>query len=304
MRKYYLFGKETEDAKIIQKIHEKTEKCWWHSSSDELEKDFVGYFNEKGECYDNCSSLCKKSWKIYENMKKQNLENFSDFQERIEKSLKEINLFMNISDIIQNLDSCINSKQKDINNGYVFADTRIGGSKKTRRFKKDNRRFLTDKETLKLQNDIEGMKREKHEACKKLKLEETLKNIIEYTFYIDMRKASSFSEKHGYGKTIFQYLCFKENMEKLKTKVNNIRFNNMKFTATERKKEFNVKLSEVKVFEETYDKVYEIVKEDKVVEDQMKVKKARVVTNKAKFYIDENGKRRELADDVDQVVRI
>jgi hypothetical protein len=66
--------------------------------------------------------------------------------------------------------------------------------------------------------------------------------------------------------------------------------------------EGTINIKNVKVFEETYQKVFERVEEDKEAEEMMTVQRARAVTNRARYYIDENGNRVELGSDVRQVV--
>ena len=57
-----------------------------------------------------------------------------------------------------------------------------------------------------------------------------------------------------------------------------------------------------KFYEDTYDKVYKDFIEDKEYEEKTKVKERRKVSNKAKFYIDENGVSVSLDQNIDQVI--
>lgn len=294
---YYLFGKKTTDIKHIQKIEKRSVKCMWHLKEDELDKDFIGYFTEKGECFDNCSELGIKSWSKYNCLKNNNDLKFENFQKCLQDCLVYIDQFIKLSDNIQDINGRINNNKKDLENGFVFLDTKISGSKKKRRFKKDNKRFLTNKEIESLEFENSSLEIEMKELCKKLKIEDTLYKILYKTFDIDKSYASSFSEKHGYGKTVFLYIRFKENLEKLKQKVNDIEYNNRKNYYKEK-----INQKEITIFQEAYDKVYEMIKQDKNDEEKMIVKKERNITNKTKFYIDENGNRQELEDNVNQVV--
>ena len=296
MKKYYLFGKETNIEKNMRKIESRSVRCHWHDKDDLLEKDFIGFFNEKGECFDNCNELGAKSWKKYSELKEKNKETFEKFKTKVNFSIDEIDKFISLSNSIQEVQSDIRSKQKDVSNGFVFDDTKIGGSKKTRRFKKDNRRFLTEKEIVSLNKQIEKLQQKETTLCKKLKIEETLDKIIRSLYNINLKTAEGFSENYGYGDSVFLFKTYKDNMDRLKQKVNNIEFNNLK------EKDKEIKLKEVNIFQEAYDKVLEIVKEDLEDEEKMTVKKSRQVTNKAKFYIDENGVRHELDSSVSQVV--
>jgi hypothetical protein len=81
----------------------------------------------------------------------------------------------------------------------------------------------------------------------------------------------------------------------MKQKVNSIEYNSIK------NKE-DIKPSEVNIFEEAYEKVYDIVEADKEDEEKMTVKDSRVITKRAKFYIDENGIKHELDQNINQVV--
>ena len=295
MRQYYLFGKETVNIDIIQKIEKKSSKCMWHIPEDKLDKNFIGFFTEKNECFDNCSELGAKSWKKYNDLKKKNEEKFEKFKEKLNFSIEKINEFINLSNDIQDTRGNIRSKKKDLENGFVLSDTKINGSKKKRRFKKDNRRFLTDREINNLEKEIEKLKIEEINMCKRLKIEETLEKAISSSFDINFRHCEKLSEKHGYGETVFLYNIFKDNLERMKQKVNNIEYNS-------RKEKEDIKLSEITIFEEAYKKVYDIVKSDKEDEEKMTVKDSRVITKKAKFYIDENGVRHELDQNINQVV--
>ena len=298
MRRYYLFGKETNDLKTIQKIHERSEICMWHTPDDILEKDFIGYFTENKECYDNCRHLDCKSWKIYNKNKEKNKEEFEKFTEKINFAMDTINKFINLSSKIQNLESTIKSKNKTMKDGFVYASTTISGSKKKRRFKKDNRRFLLDKELESLKIEIEELKIENHNLSKELKIEETLEKVIDKMYYIDKNVSEKFSDKFGYGKTVFLYNCYKETMKKLKQKVTDIEYNSQKL----KNKEQDIDYSSITIFDEAYDKVFEIVKESKDYEEMTKIIKQREITKKAKFYIDEKGVRRELGKNIKQQV--
>jgi hypothetical protein len=205
MRRYYLFGKETDDTNNIQKIEKRSSRCWWHTHGDILEKSFIGFFTDKKECFDNCSELGSKSWKKYGELKTKNKEKFEKFKERLNFSIEKINEFVCLSNDIQDIKGDIRSKKKDLDNGFVFSDIKINGSKKKRRFKKDNRRFLTDREISNLEKEVEKLKIEENNMCKRLKIEETLEKVISSTFDIDFRYSEELSEKYGYGETVFLY---------------------------------------------------------------------------------------------------
>ena len=67
-------------------------------------------------------------------------------------------------------------------------------------------------------------------------------------------------------------------------------------------KELDISLDDVTIFDETFSKVSEKVEEDKRIQEMMTVKSERTVTKRAKFYIDENGRRVELDESINQVV--
>ena len=64
----------------------------------------------------------------------------------------------------------------------------------------------------------------------------------------------------------------------------------------------NKDIKNITIFEESYAKIYKIVKENKSYEEKTKNLKEREVTKKAMFYIDENGELKELNKNIKQSV--
>jgi hypothetical protein len=114
-----------------------------------------------------------------------------------------------------------------------------------------------------------------------------------------MKKYNNRFEWH---ETVGLYKDHKKIMNSLKLKINYFTYNNMKEKYDLQRKDIDFDLGDIEIFEKTYDKVLEKFKEEKEIFEMMEVRGRRNLTKKAKFYIDENGNRVELDQNISQVV--
>ena len=304
--KFYYRGVETFDKKLQERIKKDSSRSWWHDQSDKNDKTFTGYIGKDGFCYDVCNYNSQK--RFYERVMEQNQKE----KEYLDKFLQTKNTIIFSMDIIQkfiesiiyvtDVKGKIRSIKKKLENGYVVQDFNLRGGKKTRRYKKDNRRFLTDREIIKLKEELGNLDHLESDLSKKIKLEETLERIIGEMYDIKEYMMHQFNNRFQWHETVGLYKDYTEMFENLKIRINHFTFNTIKEKYQIQNKELDISLDDVTIFDETFSKVSEKVEEDKRIQEMMTVKSERTVTKRAKFYIDENGRRVELDESINQVV--
>ena len=304
--KFYHKGIEIFDKILQERIKKDATRCWWHGADDRYHTDFTGYIGEDGFCYDACSHIAKKTFqKMHqeaENRQREYVDKFLKIKNSIILSINTINKFTDSISQVSEIKNKIRSIKKKLENGYVIQDFNLRGGKKTRRYKKDNRRFLTDKEILDLKQDFSNLDNMETELSKKIKLEQVLEKIIRDMYCIDEPLMHYYNYRFEWHETVGLYKDYLEELKNLKLKINHFTFNNIKQKYEIKNKELDTTLDDITIFEETYEKVLDRVEEDKKIEEMMTVKEKRNVTKKAKFYIDENGNRVELDSSIEQVV--
>ena len=300
--RFYHNGIETFVKKLKEKIYKDSRRCWWHDESEKRNKDFTGYVDDDGICYDVCHCVLRESRKKYELREKHYIESFLKIKNTVLASIEEISKFIDSITDISEIKSKIRSIKKKLENGYVTQDFKVRGGKKTRRYKKDNRRFLTDREISDLKEELPNLDHLETELSKKIKFEEILGKVIYDMYHINEMLMHEYNNRFEWHETVGLYKDYLNILNTLKLKINHFTFNNIKEKYEIQKKELDTTLEDVTIFEETFEKVMERVEEDKKIEEMMTVKDERQVTKKAKFYIDKNGNRIELNQDVNQVV--
>ena len=298
---FYHNGIEIFDKKLKEKIYKDSTRCWWHDASEKQTRGFTGYI-DNGICYDVCNCVLSESRKKYEIKEKQYEENFQKIKNTVLSSIDLIFKFVDSISHISEIKSKIRSIKKKLENGYVTQDFNLRGGKKTRRYKKDNRRFLTDREIVDLKENLESLDHLETDLSKKIKFEETLQDVISNMYHINESMMYQYNNRFEWHETVGLYRDYIDTLNTLKLKINHFTFNNIKEKYEIQKKELDMTLEDVTIFEETFDKVMERVQEDKRIEEMMTVKNERKVTKKARFYIDENGNRVELDQKIDQIV--
>ena len=210
--------------------------------------------------------------------------------EKIEKFCSQINKRASIKSGIRKLDM-------ELKKGYVMAQTKIGGGKKKRRYKKDNRRFLTDKEIENRKNEKAFLETELAKQEEKLELKEFLYEILNTMWDITKDKIGRYHLKYGYYNTEGIYMAYERAMESLKNKINSIKDNEKLLDLEEEEKDEEVK--ESTYFQEIKKALMEDIKEER---ENYTVRAERTVTNRARYFVNSSGERIEIKDDVRQVV--
>ena len=296
---FYHKGKRVFEKKLIDKIRRDSKRCYWH---DEPDKNFTGYVGKDGHCYDVCSYGAWERVKKRQEEEQNYINEFKQIKNRVIQTIENIENFLESLDEITSIKNRIKNLQKKIELGYENIDFKISRNKKARRFKKDNRRFFTEKEIKEFYEDIENLNNLEISLSKKIKLEkiigDTLHNMDGITIGIMYR----YNNRFEWHETVYLFKDYLKYVEKLKNKINLFTYNNTKDNYQKLNKDFDLSLEEITLFEDTYDKVYKIFEEDKEYEEKTKVKERREVSNRAKFYIDENGVAISLDQNIDQVI--
>lgn len=335
MTTYYSKGVLSYDEELNSKIKRDSVPNWWYQDDYDRKIDFdngfTGYVDEKGRVFDISHILVRRDEKKYDEAKKKRVEKFKHLQDCIFKSTEEVESYGNQLDSLSKAKGQVRKLTETLRKGYVNDDKKIGGSKRRRRYKKDSRRFLTDKEIERMEKDKEYYKEQEIQISEGMKIEDLLYKIIHRMDGITQERMSRYVQAYGYHWTEGIYSIFEQRFESLKERVNGVaRLDMLMELEKEKKKgggkkkatapappseegdddsdddddndEDTINIKNVKVFEETYQKVFERVEEDKHDEEMMTVHRERAVTNRARHYIDENGNRVELGSDVRQVV--
>lgn len=297
--KFYHKGVPVFDKKIQERIRRDSKRCWWH---DEPDESFTGYIDLKGDCYDVCSFGAWERVKKREFAEKEYEEKFLSIKNTIIGSIDIISYFINSLREISEIKGKIRSIKKKIENGYVMQDTKIKSGKKTRRYKKDSRRFLTDKEIIDLKKEYDDLDNLENTLSKKIKIEDTLEKVYKNMYSITESQMHSYNNRFEWYETVGLYRDYQNQLKNLELRLNHFTFNTIKENYEAQKKQLDLTLDDINIFSETSEKVLEKIEEDKKIEEMMTVKRERKVTKKAKFYIDENGDRINLDQNIDQIV--
>ncbi len=296
---FYHKGVITFDKNLQDRIKRDSKRCWWH---DEPDLNFTGYVDENNICYDVCGYGAWERVKKRELKEREYEDEFLKIKNTILESMNIITDFLNSMSEISDIKGNLRSLRKKIRDGYVVQNLNVKGGKKTRRYKKDNRRFLTEREISDLKEEISVLDNLETSLSKKIKFESTLERILENMYYIDEPLMHSYNNRFEWYETVGLYKDYISSLSNLKIRINHFTFNNIKEKYEIQNKDLDITLDEVTVFEETLDKIMERVEENKRTEEMMTVKRERSVTKKAKFYIDEYGNRVELDQNTEQIV--
>ena len=290
----------TFDRKIINKIKRDCKLCSW-CNLNSIDKDFIGY--KKGDkVYDLCHYLIWKQREKNQEQEKDYVNKFNEIKDTVLDTINLINLFINSLTDISDIKGNLRSLNKKLENGYVNQDAVKIRGKKKRRYKKDSKRYLTNPEIIHIKDEISNLELLETSLSKKLIFEELLVNIIKNMENIDNNLMKKYNNRFEWFETCGLYKDYTDILHKLNLKINHFTYNNMKEKYDLQNKVFDLKLEEINIFEETYQKVLDKIEEEKEIQDTMTVKNKRNVTKKAKFYLDENGNRVELDQKLDQIV--
>ena len=161
------------DGEIIQSKHTYSElgegakakmktlqRCWWHHRSlpQKTETGFLGFYDSKRCCWDNCHSFSTKSLEEFERLKENSKQAVENAVAGIQRSRKIINKYFKTSEEIKNIDKTIKKEM-----------SRIRGVLKC----KD--RNLKEKEKQKITTSVSKMK----VKIKELRAKQDPKEIIE-----------------------------------------------------------------------------------------------------------------------------
>jgi hypothetical protein len=298
--KYYNKG-ITYDKKIIEKLKRDCKLCSWHDSEECIDSEFIGYIKD-GKIYDLCHYLTWKQREKDDERERKYVQDFIKIKNLVLETNQIITKFLSSLEDISEIKNNIRSLNKKIRNGYVIQNTSVSRGKKNRRYKKDNKRYLIETEIEKIKEEIQNLENLEITLSKKLNFEDLLMNIMKLMEGIDLNLMKKYNNRFEWHETVGLYKDHKKIMNSLKLKINYFTYNNMKEKYDLQRKDIDFDLGDIEIFEKTYDKVLEKFKEEKEIFEMMEVRGRRNLTKKAKFYIDENGNRVELDQNISQVV--
>jgi tetratricopeptide (TPR) repeat protein len=235
-----------------------------------------GYI-ENGVCYDNQYIFFEQSEERYKKMKEKSKEDFEKFKGKIQKATK---ILEDLYSKIRKYRECknyISRMETTLKKGYVMNTQNIGGSKRARRHKKNARlRYLTEQEIDQYKEKIATEEQNKIQYKNDIKSKKAIEDVF-FTFGMTVnamkRKAVEMNHKtNNFGDTVYLFGIFEEALQK---------FDN-------------------DIYKEALESYKEVLK----VDEEEKVKKNKVVKNKTRIFIDENGVEHEIKGDVVQAVKV
>ena len=298
---FYHKGAMIFDKKLKDKILKDATLCMWHDSDYMIDESFTGY-KKDNKYYDICSLLYSKSVKKFIEDDKEYDKKFYSVKKKLLETISIIDDFIESLEEITKTKNSYKNLKKRIEIGYEHINTNIGRGKKSRRFKKDNRRFFTEREIIDFKQDLENLASKEISLSKKIKLEEVIRNVFKSIEGITIDLMYKYNNRFEWHETVALFKDYEYSFERLKDKVNLFTYSNMKDHFIKINKEMEKNLEDITLFEETVEKVENEIKEEKEYYESTQVKEKRQVTKKAKFYIDENGNRVKLMDNVEQLV--
>lgn len=305
--RFYSKGEPTYDPDLIAKIKRDAEPCIWHQDSFDRDRmdeitDFTGWIDENGVVRDICHILVKRDTAREEAADKKRHEMFLEMEGRVLGSTQEVEAFSNKLDRIADIRGKIAKMDKKLRDKYVQIDGVVRGSKKKRRFKKNNKRDLTDTELEKIEKERDEIVFQREEMERNLSIEDVLYRVFRRLYGIPMEKMSPWNQKYGYHRTEGIYEIYNMRLACLKDQINRLAYNEEVAKAEEKGLEPDIKLNDINVYDEIVQKVMQNIEEDIEYDISVAHRQRRNVTRKAKFFINERGERVEIGEDVKQVV--
>ena len=276
----YLIFTETPSLPMKNKIDKFCRYSEWTTSLLEEGKleiyDKLHGYIEDGKCYDNQYIFYEQNNEKQERSKKQKQERFDKFKDKINKGIKTLEGLYSKIRRYRDCKNYIKRMEETLNKGYVLNTQNIGGSKRSRRYKKNARlRYLTDHEIDNYKEKIATEERNKVTYKAAINSIKAIEDVL-FTFGKTVKdmKQEAFEMNHivhNYGDTVFLFSIFEETLEK-----------------------FDVGI---------YRKVLTDYKEVLRIDKEEKVQKKKVTRNKTRVYIDENGVEHIVKEDIEQIIR-
>ena len=299
---FYEKGIPVFDESRKNKIKTYCQRCWWHDGHP-VDSTFTGYILN-GEAYDVCASVGRSLEKKIEGRREERIKGFENFKSRMEEAQEQMDDFIRKLDKYSEVKNKRKQKEKILVRGYVL-ETNMGKSnKKSRRFKKDNRRYITDQEVDKLKEEVKDLEIKESHISKQINIEDLLYDFTKKTEDMTLKKCNYYRFQMGreYSDIYPPFKNLQNLQECCRDKINGISYQDMSDTYRLQKKKIDFKESDISVYQETLKKVKDQIMKDKQDEEKMTVLSRRKVTHKAKYWIDENGNRVELDSNIKQEV--
>ena len=304
---FYSKGVPTYDPELIAKIKRDAEPCLWHQDSFDRERfheisDFTGWIDEYGVARDICYILFQRNLKREKEAEKKRHEMFLEMEGRVLGSTQEVEAFSNKLDRVADIRGRIAKLEKKLRDKYVQVDGVVRGSKKKRRFKKNNKRDLTDTELDKIEKERDEVVFEREEMERNIKIEDILYNIFRRLHGITLEKMTPWNQKYGYHRAEGIYKIYNMRLSCLKDQINRLSYNEEVSKEEERGIESEIKLKDINAYDEMMDKVMQKIEEDIEYDRSIAHQRRRTVTRRAKFFINDKGERVVIGENVNQVV--
>ena len=300
---YFSKGNPTCDTELIQKIKRDSFKCWWHQDSyengetEEMEG-CTGWVDEKGILRDICHILRKRDQKKVDESKVEREKIFLIMEKKILLATEEVEKFSNKLDTIADLRGKKKAVEKKLEDKFVLMNGVVRGSKKKRRFKKNNKRDLTERELAKLEEEKKDLAYREDYMEEEASLEDTLYKVFKLIYDVDKKVMSSYHLKYGYHRSTGLYNILDLRLNCLKDQINRLEYNDLQKDP----ETSSIKLGEVHYFEDTVEEVKQKIEEDMEYEKAVAYQKSREVSTKTRFFVTETGQRIELGKNVKQVI--
>ena len=305
--RFYSKGVPTYDKELIEKIKKDSRPDIWYQDSFDREifddiSGFTGWVDEKGTVRSICYILFQRDLKKEENEASKRHEMFLEMEGRVLGSTQEVEAFSNQLDRVADIRGRIGKLEKKLRDKYVQVDGVVRGSKKKRRFKKNNKRDLTDTELDKIEKERDEVVFQWKEMEKNVKTEDVLYRVFRRLYGITLEKMSRWNQKYGYHRTEGIYKIYNMRLACLKDQINHLAYNEAVLKEERNGVETKIKPRDINAYDEIVDEVMEKIEEDIEYDRSIAHQQRRTVTRRAKFFINERGERVEIGENVNQVV--
>lgn len=252
-----MFRNGLKVQELSQTEKRKLEPCSWHTPDDlhSLPSDYIGYVAD-GCVYDNCRTEYLRSLHKSDTELAAKRSKFTKFKKQFSEATQKLTLLLNMLKTRDSIQHEISATTKILEDGFRFI--KMHGNKR--------KKPIDEVETEKLEKQL----KKSHDMLKKaqadLKTTHTiLFDVIKTTHkYTDETIRKLNFVWNDYKNTVFMYNEFKELFSRVTDKI------------------------------EDYDMIHDEIMSDIEALQVTEVKERRAVRHKARYYIDEQGNKREL----------
>lgn len=259
-----MFRNGLKVQELSQTEKHKLEPCSWHTPEDldSLPSDYIGYVAD-GCVYDNCRTEYLRSLYKSDTELAAKRSKFTKFKKQFSEATQKLTSLLNMLKTRDSIQHEISATTKILEDGYRFI--KMHGNKR--------KKLIDEVEAEKLGKQVKKLNTALIKAQADLNTHQILFDVIKTTHkYTDNNIRKLNFVWNDYKNTVFMYNEFKELFKRVEEKI------------------------------EDYDMIHDEIMSDIEALQVTEVKERREVRHKARYYIDEQGNKRELNMDQKQEI--